>query len=128
MPMSLITELDAFILEERSLIETDHSFIFVSQQRRHLGKPLTYRGIYEVFNTVKKKTGIHFNFHDLRHTLISNLAESGMDMSILRIIAGHEHISTTQEYTHLSDPYIRDRLVKYWGSNRLSIGGGPDVG
>ncbi|MDR0287150.1 MAG: tyrosine-type recombinase/integrase [Clostridiales bacterium] len=126
MPMSLIAELDAFILEERSLVETTHSFIFVSQQRRHLGKPLTYRGIYEVFNAVKRKTGIHFNFHDLRHTLISNLAESGMDMSILMIIAGHEHISTTQEYTHLSAPYIRDRLAKYWANSILS-GGDADV-
>jgi len=126
MPMSLIAELDAFILDERSHIETDHSFIFVSQQRRYLGKPLTYRGIYEVFNAVKKKTGIHFNFHDLRHTLISNLAESGMDMSILKIIAGHEHISTTQEYTHLSGPYIKDRLVKYWANNIFS-GGDSDV-
>lgn len=120
MPMSLIEELDMFILEERSVIETGHSFIFVSQQPKHLGKQLTYRGIYEVFSAVKKKTGIYFNFHDLRHTLISNLAESGMDISILRIIAGHRHISTTQEYTHLSEPYIRDRLEKYWANNMIS--------
>lgn len=35
-PMSLIKELDDFIMEERNLIDTDHSYIFVSEQKRQL--------------------------------------------------------------------------------------------
>lgn len=45
-PMSLIKELDDFIMEERNLIDTDHSYIFVSEQKRQLGKQLTYRAAY----------------------------------------------------------------------------------
>ena len=37
----------------------------------------------------------------------------------------HEHISTTQKYTHLSDPYIEDSLSRYWDKSIL-IGGGND--
>lgn len=95
-PMTLLEEIDNFIMEERNNIDTEHSYIFVSQQKQNLGKPLTYRAIYEVFNTVKKKTGITFNFHDLRHTYITHLVENGMDISVVRIIAGHEHVTTTQ--------------------------------
>ena len=66
-PMILLEEIDNFIMEQRNNIDTEHSYIFVSQQKQNLGKPLTYRAIYEVFNTIKKKTGIELNFHDLRH-------------------------------------------------------------
>lgn len=113
-PMSLIEEIDSFIINERSNIYTEHSYIFISGQRQNIGNHLTYRGIYEVFKNVQKKTGIFFNFHDLRHTFISNLVQSGMDISLVSIIAGHKNISTTQEYTHLSNSYIEDNLTTYW--------------
>ncbi|WPC40943.1 tyrosine-type recombinase/integrase [Clostridium sp. JS66] len=121
-PMSLLEEIDTFIMEERNNIDTKHSYIFVSQQNQNLGKPLTYRAIYEVFDVVKKKMEISFNFHDLRHTYITHLAESGMDASIIQIIAGHAHITTTQQYTHISNKYLGDSLNKYW-SKSILIGG-----
>ena len=124
-PMSLIRELDDFIFEERNLIDTDHSYIFVSEQARQLGKQLTYSAAYDKLKKVQKEVGIDFNFHDLRHTFCSNLVQSGMDVSVVRMIMGHEHLSTTQKYTHLSNPYIEDSLSRYWNQSTL-IGGGSD--
>jgi integrase/recombinase XerD len=72
-PMELIEELDAFVLNERSRIDTEHGHIFVSQQKQHLGKPLTYRGAYEVFQLVGKKVGIDFKFHDLSYPYINKI-------------------------------------------------------
>ncbi|OOM77374.1 tyrosine recombinase XerD [Clostridium puniceum] len=122
-PMVLLEEIDNFIMEERNDTDTEHSYIFISQQKQNLGKPLTYRAIYEVFNTIKRKVGIEFNFHDLRHTYITHLVENGMDISVVKIIAGHEHITTTQQYTHISNQYLEDSLSKYW-SKSILIGGG----
>ena len=51
--------------------------------------------------------------------------QSGMDVSVVRMIMGHEHLSTTQKYTHLSNPYIEDSLSRYWNQSTL-IGGGSD--
>ena len=124
-PMSLIKELDDFILEERSLIDTEHGYIFVSEQKKQLGKQLTYSAAYDKLKKVQKEIGIDFNFHDLRHTFNSHLAEMGMDISLRKILMGHEHISTTQLYTHLSDPYIEDSLSRYWSCSSL-LGGGSD--
>lgn len=124
-PMTLLEEIDNFIMEERNNIDTEHSYIFVSQQKRNLGKPLTYRAIYEVFNTAKKKTGIDLNFHDLRHTCATALVQSGMDISVVKIILGHEHITTTQQYTHISNQYLEDNLSRYWNKSSL-IGGGAN--
>lgn len=121
-PMSLIKELDDYIIEERNLIDTDHSYIFVSEQKRYLGKQLTYRAAYDKLKKIQKDTGTEFNFHDLRHTFNTKLAEMGMDVSLRRIIMGHKHISTTEKYTHLSDPYIEDSLSRYWNQS-VFIGG-----
>jgi len=125
-PMALLQEIDTFIMKERNNVDTEHSYIFVSQQKQNLGKPLTYRGIYEVFDTVKKKTGVSFNFHDLRHTYITHLVENGMDISVVRIIAGHEHVTTTQQYTHISNKYLEDSLSRYWSKSILTGGGAND--
>ena len=32
---------------------------------------------------------------------------------------GHEHLSTNQKYTHLSNPFIEDSLERYWSSSFL---------
>lgn len=122
-PMKLIEEIDDYIINERSLIETEHSNLFIALQKQNLGRPLTYHGIYDVFDRAKKKLGLKFNFHDIRHTFVTHLAETGMDVSIISIIAGHKHIQTTEKYTHLSDRYIGESLSRYWKSN-VFLGGG----
>ena len=116
-PMNLIEEIDSFIINERALIDTEHSYLFVALQKQNLGHPLTYRSIYDIFDRAKKKAGLKFNFHDIRHTFVTHLAEMGMDVSIISIIAGHKHIQTTEKYTHLSDRYIGESLSRYWKSN-----------
>ena len=121
-PMSLVEELDNFILNDRCRVETDHDFIFISQQKQNFGKHMTYRGVYEVFKTVQKKIGLYFNFHDLRHTFGSSLVTDGIDISIIRILMGHEHISTTQQYLHLSGKFIEDSLAVYWEQSILRGG------
>lgn len=121
-PMSIIMELDDFIMEERNLIDTNHSYIFISEQKQNLGKQLTYSAAYDKLKKVQSEIGINFNFHDLRHTFNSSLAESGMDISLRKIIMGHENIYTTQIYTHLSNPYIESNLSKYWSNSSIVRG------
>ena len=48
---------------------------------------------------------------------MTHLAETGMDVSIISIIAGHQHIQTTEKYTHLSDRYVGESLSRYWRNN-----------
>lgn len=88
-PMELIDELDEFILVERSRVITEHGYLFITQQKQNKGHPLTYRGIYEVFRRVMKKSGISFTFHDARHSFITKLVESGMDIRVSRPRESH---------------------------------------
>jgi len=121
-PTKLLAELDDYIMEHRSAVKVAHSHIFTTQHPHQKDKPISYRGIYEVFKRAGKKVGIDFKFHDTRHTFITRLVESGMDFSVVRILAGHKHISTTQKYVTLSSDYIADALAKYWASSAMTGG------
>ncbi len=121
-PTELLIEIDEYILGHRLSLQTDHNYIFTTQHSHHMNKPASYRGIYDVFKSAGRKIGIDFRFHDTRHTFITNLVESGMDFSVVRILAGHKHIATTQKYTTLSTKYIAKALGAYWKSSALTGG------
>ena len=121
-PMAVIAELDTFIMEERSLVETNHDYLFIVNKAGFTGNRLEYHSLYAVFKKVSKETGIELNFHDLRHTFISHLTETGMDISLIRIIAGHEQIETSQKYIHISGKYLKDSLASYWNKSILTGG------
>lgn len=40
-------------------------------------------------------------FHDLRHTSISMMVDSGISLNVVQAIAGHANIKTTMKYVHL---------------------------
>ena len=121
-PTELLIELDNYIWEHCLSAKSADCYIFTAQHPSHQGKPISYRGIYEVFKCAGKKVGIDFKFHDTRHTFITNLVESGMDFSVVRILAGHKHIATTQKYVTLSSDYVvRTLEMRYDGEDRRFI-------
>jgi len=40
-------------------------------------------------------------FHDLRHTALTLMVESGINLKVVQSIAGHADIKTTMKYVHL---------------------------
>ena len=123
-PANLLEELDSFLLEERARASPDHDYVFYSQNKVNYGSPLTYRAIYDVFKRAGRRIGLDFRFHDTRHTFITSLVESGMDISIVRIIAGYKHVTTTQNYVTLSNRFVRESLGNYWLNSTLLKGAG----
>jgi site-specific recombinase XerD len=121
-PTELLSELDTYIIEFRSTVKAAHSYIFTAQHPWHQNRPASYRGLYGVFKRAGEKIGIDFKFHDTRHTFVTRLVESGMDFSVVRILAGHKHITTTQKYVTLSTEYVTKSLARYWACSTM-LGG-----
>ncbi|MFC0271284.1 tyrosine recombinase XerC [Metabacillus herbersteinensis] len=83
----------------------EHSVLFVN----HRGGPLTVGGVRHVLNELIKHTSsiIHINPHMFRHTFATHLLNAGADMRSVQELLGHEHLSSTQIYTHVTKDHLR---------------------
>ncbi|EHU4525744.1 site-specific integrase [Salmonella enterica] len=81
--------------------DEDDSALFRRVQRN--GKtaiqPLTTTGLTGILAELQHTSGIaRFTPHDMRRTFITRLLEQGVDINIVRQLAGHSDISTTTRY------------------------------
>jgi site-specific recombinase XerD len=49
--------------------------------------------------------------HMLRHTFCSHLAMNGVSVRVIQELAGHQHLSTTMRYMHLSPAAIDGAIL-----------------
>lgn len=56
--------------------------------------------------------------HSCRHTFATNLYANGLDIRTVQELLGHASISTTEIYTHISNPQLATAHAKYSGYNR----------
>ncbi len=81
---------------------------------------LTTRSIWNVVHHYAVAAGLVIDPspHTLRHTLATTLLRRGADLRAVQEILGHEDISTTQIYTHVTNPQLKEFHRKFHPRNR----------
>ena len=76
---------------------------------------LTARSIQRMVRRYAKLAGItkKVSPHTLRHSFATDLIMNGADIRSVQAMLGHSNIATTQIYTHVTDPYLRDVHEKF---------------
>ncbi len=79
------------------------------------GKSLSRVMIFYIIKDLAKKAGITKNIspHTFRHSFATHLVEGGADLRAVQEMLGHESITTTEIYTHLSRDYLRETLQNF---------------
>ena len=76
---------------------------------------LTPRSIERIINKYVRAAGItkHVTPHTLRHSFATDLLTNGADLRSVQSLLGHSNISTTQIYTHVTDPHLKEVHEKF---------------
>lgn len=79
------------------------------------GSKLTRVMIFTIIKDLVEKTGLKKNIspHTFRHSFATHMVEAGADLRAVQEMLGHESITTTEIYTHLSREHLRDSILMY---------------
>lgn len=74
------------------------------------GNPITTRGIRLVLKNMMEKAALTINVHPhkLRHTFATHMLNEGADLRTVQELLGHESLSSTQIYTHVTKDHLRN--------------------
>ena len=109
-----LLSLQNYLEEYRSLLikTTISNYLFLNNH----GKQMTRQGIFKMIKKLALEKNINKDIspHTLRHTFATHLLENGADLRIIQELLGHEDISTTQIYTHLSNEALHKDYNTYF--------------
>lgn len=100
-PEKLKQELYFFIADRPT-----EEYLFITDRN----SKYTSRTAQKIFSNALNKAGIKkkATFHCLRHSFATHLLENGVDIRYVQELLGHQNIRTTQIYTHLTNPALKN--------------------
>lgn len=105
-----IDAINDYLLVRRSIAAIDRSALFLSSRRTRISTAA-------VHSLVKKHIAAagldstKYSSHKLRHTAATLMLHNGVDVRTLQELLGHEHLNTTEIYTHVENTGLREAAL-----------------
>lgn len=114
-----IERITHYVQEVRQFQEAkpkDTDVLFLNRR----GARLTRVMIFTIIKNLALAANIRKNIspHTLRHSFATDLIENGADLRSVQEMLGHESITTTEIYTHLSQRTLRKYILEYHPRNK----------
>ena len=100
--------LENYILNYRDyLLKTKTSnYVFLNKD----GNKISRQGFFKIIKSLCNDAGIkkEVSPHTLRHSFATHMLNNGADLRVIQELLGHENLTTTEIYSHLSNKKIED--------------------
>ena len=99
--------LENWLTERDSLTLVDQNALFVTLQNR---RRISTAAVHKLVKKHLAAAGLdsnQYSSHKLRHTAATLMLQNGVDVRTLQEVLGHDHLNTTQIYTHVDNEDLR---------------------
>lgn len=96
-----------WLTERDSLTLLDQNALFITLQNR---KRISTAAVHKLVKKHLAAAGLdstQYSSHKLRHTAATLMLQNGVDVRTLQEVLGHDHLNTTQIYTHVDNEDLR---------------------
>lgn len=102
-----VAAINDYLLVRRSVNALDRRALFLSTRRTRITKS-TIHSLVKNHLAAAGLDSSKYSAHKLRHTAATLMLRNGVDIRTLQELLGHEHLNTTQIYTHVESDSLRD--------------------
>lgn len=99
--------IDDWMIERNTMALIDKNALFITPQNR---RRITSAAVHKLVKKHLTAAGLdstQLSSHKLRHTAATLMLQNGVDVRTLQEVLGHDHLNTTQIYTHVDNEALR---------------------
>jgi Site-specific recombinase XerD len=101
-----IDSINSYLAVRKKIVAIDKNAFFLSNRRRRISRE-TVHHLVKNYITAAGLDSKSLSSHKLRHTAATLMLQNGVDIRTLQELLGHEHLNTTEIYTHISNTELQ---------------------
>lgn len=98
--------IDDYMLLRKNMVLTDEKALFASQKHNRISVTAVHR-LVEKHMLAAGLDATQYSAHKLRHTAATLMVGHGVDIKTVQEVLGHEHLNTTEIYTHIENTELK---------------------
>ncbi len=101
-----VAALNAYLAVRRPVNGKERDTLFLSGRDQRISRS-TVHALVKKYLSAAGLDSTQYSSHKLRHTAATLMLQNGVDVKAVQEVLGHEHLNTTEIYTHIDNDSLR---------------------